>query len=108
MTELFIKLVARAQAGKLYLNIAIRLQAGEPDHLAGELGNLHRFAHVQNENLTALSERAALQNQADSFGNGHKKPNHVGMGNCDWAALGDLALEDGNHAARRAEHIAKP
>ena len=66
-----------------------------------------RTAHVQHIDAAALGQRARLQHQLGRLGNGHKVALDVGVGQGDGAALLDLSLEQRDHAAVAAQHVAK-
>lgn len=52
--QLLVELLAGAQAGERDLDVLVRAQAGEPDHLARDIDDPDRLTHVENEDLTPL------------------------------------------------------
>ncbi len=78
----------------------------------GELDNPNRFTHVEHVHARTLPgrgvERCRLQHQRRGLVDGHEVAGHPLIGHGDWSALGELARPDGQHAARRAKHVAKP
>ncbi len=63
--QLLVQLLAGACADEPHCDVvrprlAVRLQArllaGEADHVAGEIENLHRLAHVEHEDLAAAAD----------------------------------------------------
>ena len=79
----------------------------EQDQVAGQVDDLDRLAHVEHEDLTAAAHGGGLQDELDGFGDGHEVAAHLGMGDGDRTAGGDLLLEDGDDAAVGAEHVAE-
>ena len=59
--QFLVQLLAGAQAGEADLDVVVRLQPGQPDHLARQIDDLHRLAHVEHEDaaLLALAGSAA-------------------------------------------------
>ena len=107
VVEVLVQALAGPGADDLDLDVLVGAVAGEADHLAGELDDLHRLAHVEHEHLALVGHRAGLQHEADGFGDGHEVAGHLGVGDRDRPALDDLAEERGHHAAAAAEHVAE-
>src|SRR5258706_2701895 len=82
-------------------------QPRETDHVAREIDDAHRFAHVEHENLAAGTHGAGLQHQLRRLRNGHEETGDVGMGYRHRAARGDLFAEFRNDADGTAEHVAE-
>ena len=70
--QLLVQLLAGAGADELHRNVVrpglrirgkTRLLAGEADHVAREIKDPHRLAHVEHEDLTATADRARLHNE---------------------------------------------
>ena len=53
--EPLMQLLARTLAGEDDLDVHLRLLAGETDHLAGEVDDAHRLAHVEHEDGARLA-----------------------------------------------------
>ena len=105
--QLLVELLARAQAHDLDLHIHARLVTVKADELLGQIHDLDRLAHVQHIDAAALGQRARLQHQLGRLGNGHKVALDVGVSQGDGAALLDLSLEQRDHTAVAAQHVAK-
>src|SRR6185437_14402292 len=52
--QFLLQLLARPEADERDLDVLARLPPGEADHLAGEVDDLHRVAHIEHEELAAL------------------------------------------------------
>ena len=81
--------------------------AGEPDHLLREVEDLHRLAHVEHVDLAAAAHRARLHDERRRLRDRHEEARHLGVRDRHRAAALDLAAEDRDHRARRAEHVAE-
>ena len=104
---LFIELLARAEAGVLDLNVHVGLEAGEADQVAGQGVDLHRGAHVEDEDLAPVGIGAGQHHEADGLGDGHEVADDIRVGHRDGAALGDLLLEEGDHRAVGAQNVSE-
>ena len=102
--DLFVELLAIAEAGELYLHV---LGTGELDHALGEVDDADGSAHIEDEDLAALAHGAGLEDELAGFGDEHEEADDVGMGDGDGTALADLLLEDGDDGAVAAEDIAE-
>ncbi len=85
----------------------------EPDELARQLIDAHRFAHVEHIDLAfgpgiALGQGAGAQHQARGLLDGHEVSDHVRVGDGHRPAEADLAFEQGHHRAGGAEDVAEP
>ena len=106
--ELFlIQLLARAQAGVLDLDIAVRRVSGQADQVSGQRVDLDRLTHVEHEDLAAVCVSARLKHQADRLRDRHKIADDIGMGDRYRAALRDLLLEERDDRTVAAQHVAK-
>ena len=103
----FIELFTRAKTGILDFDIHIRLEAGELDKVAGQGVDLHRGAHVEDEDLAAVGIGAGLHDKRDGLLDGHEIADDIGMGDRDGAALLDLFFKDGDDRAVGAQDIAE-
>ena len=106
--QLLKQLLAGTQAGVDDGDVHIRLKAGQPDHVARQIVDAHRIAHVEHENFSAVRIGAGLENELHRLRDRHEIPDHVLIRDCDRAAGLDLLAEQRNDAAGRAEHVAKP
>ena len=88
-------------------DVRLRLLAGEADHVAGEVEDLHRLAHVEHVDLAAAADRAGLHDERHGLRDRHEVARHLRMRHGHRPALLDLAPEDRNHAARGVEHVAE-
>ena len=115
--QFFKQFLARPQAGECQLDVAFGIvciphrEAREMDHEACQVLNAHRVAHVEQVDRARLGRigrhGGGLNHQLGCFGNGHEIARDVGMGHRDRPATLDLLPELGDHAARRAQHVAK-
>lgn len=103
----FVELLAGAQAGIFDPDVDVRAQTGQADEVPGEGVDLHGTAHVKDEDLAAMGVGAGGHDQADGFFDGHEEAYDVGVGHGHGASGLDLAFEDRDHGAVRAEHIAE-
>ena len=103
----FIELLAGAEAGIDNLDVHIRFQAGEADHVAGQGVDLHRRPHVEDEDLSPVGVSAGQHHEAHGLGDGHEVADDIRVGDRDGAALLDLLPEDGDHRAVGAEDVAE-
>ena len=106
--QFFIQLLAGAQAGIDDRDIHIRLKAGQPDHIARQVVDAHRVAHIEHKNFPAARIGAGLKNELHRLRNRHEIPDDVLVRDRNRAAGFDLLAKQRDHAAGRAEHIAEP
>src|ERR1022692_4808925 len=71
--QLFVELLAGAHAGEFNLDVFIRPQPREQNQVSGQIDDLYRFAHVEDADLTALSDGRGLQHELARFGDGHEE-----------------------------------
>ena len=102
--DLLVELLPVPQAGVLDLHA---LRPAQLDHATRQVGDAHRLAHVEDEDLAALALRAGLKDQLAGLGNQHEVPYDVGVRHRHRAAGLDLALENRDHGAVRAEDVAE-
>ena len=102
-----IELLAGAEAGIDDLDIHIRLEAGEADHVAGQGVDLHRRPHVEDEDLTPVGIGPGQHHKAHRLGDGHEVADDIRVGDRDGAAFLNLPLEDGDHGAVGAQDVAE-
>ncbi len=107
VVQVLVQALAGAGSDDLDLDVLVGTVAGEADHLAGELDDLHRLAHVELEHLALVGHRTGLEHEAHGFGDGHEVARHLGIGDRDRSALDDLAEERRHDAAAAAEHVAE-
>ena len=58
--QLFVELLARTEAGVFHFDVAVRHEAGEGDHAAGQGVDLDGLAHVEDEYRSALRQRCGF------------------------------------------------
>ena len=57
--ELLVDLLARAAGPTISIaDVHVRLEPGQPDHVAGQVDDLHRVAHLEHEHLAAGGQLA--------------------------------------------------
>ena len=103
--QLFVELFARAQSGELDVDVLGEPQSGEHDDVLGQIDDLDRFTHVENQHVSAGADGAGLNHQLNSFGDRHEKPLHVGVSDRDGATRFDLFSKGRNDAAHRVEDV---
>ncbi len=101
------ELLAGTQAGEHDRDFA-RTQAGQADHVLGELDDVDRLTHVEHEKLAAGREAAGVEHEMHRLGNRHEITLHVRVGDRDRSAALDLMLEHRHHASAAAQHVAEP
>ena len=104
---LLVELLAAAQAGVDDRDISLRLEAGQADQVAGQVVDLHRLTHVEDEDLAAPGVGACLQDQTHRFRDGHEVADDVRVGDCHRAAGLDLLLKERDDGAVAAQYIPK-
>lgn len=102
--HLLVEFLARTQAGVLDLNI---LRTAEENHALGEVGNLHGFAHVEDEDLTTIAHGASLEDELAGLGDEHEVTDDFRIGDCDGTAFFDLTFEERDNGAVGAQDVAK-
>ncbi len=106
--ELLVQLLAGPRLGELDRDVRLGLVAGEPDHVVGEVDDLHRLAHVEDEDLAlAGADVAGSDHQLHRLGDRHEVARHLRVGDGDRAAALDLAAEDRHDAAGGGEDVAE-
>ena len=103
----FVEFFAGPEAGIFDLDVFVGREAGQGDHPAGELVDLHGFAHIEDEDLVAGAHRSGLHHEAAGLGDGHKEAVDLGVCHSDGTALGDLLTEARDHGAVAAEDVAE-
>ena len=105
--QLLVQLLSRPHADERDRDLGVGLFPGQSDHVAREIQDLHRLAHVEHVDLPAASDCACLHDQRDSLRNRHEVARHLRMGDRDRPALLDLAPEDRDHAAGGVQDVAE-
>lgn len=77
------------------------------DHPAGQMGDLHRFVHVEDEDLVARRHRSCFHYQPAGLRDRHEETGDIRMCNRHRAAFGDLLPEMRDHEAVRAQHVSE-
>ena len=103
--ELLVELLAWAETYVLDFDVDIRGQSGESDEVPGHVVDLHRLAHVEDENLAALRVVRRLEHQGDSLRDGHEVADDALVGDGHRTALCDLLLEERDDGAVGAEDV---
>jgi hypothetical protein len=105
--ELFEELLAGAHAGEGDLDVLARRLAREGDEVAREVDDLHRLAHVEDEDLPALAHGAGLQHELAGLGDGHEVPLHLRVRHRDRPAGAICSWKMGTTEPVGAEHVAE-
>lgn len=103
--KLLVELLARAETHVLDLDVYIRGQSGESDQVPGHVVDLHRLAHVEDEDLAALRVVRRLEHQGDGLRDGHEVADDPLVGDGYRTALRDLLLEERDDGAVGAEDV---
>ena len=81
--------------------------ATQSDHALGQIGNLHRLTHIEDEDLSSLTHRTGLQHQLTGLGDEHEVAEDIRMRHGNRTTLSDLLTEQWNHRAIRAQHVSE-
>lgn len=103
--ELLVELLAWAETHVLDLDVDIRGQSGESDEVPGHVVDLHRLAHVEDEDLAALRVVRRLEHQGDGLRDGHEVADDPLVGDGHRTALCDLLLEERDDGAVGSENV---
>ena len=103
--QLLVELLAGPQAREDDLDVLLRLEAVESDHVPGQIQDPDRLAHLEDEDLAPLSHRPGLQDQLGRLGDAHEVAGDLRMGHGHRAPLGDLLLEEGDHRSGTADDV---
>ena len=103
--ELLVELLAWAETYVLDLDVDIRSQSGESDQVPGHVVDLHRLAHVEDEDLAALRVVRRLEHQGDGLRDGHEVADDTLVGDGHRTAFCDLLLEERDDGAVGAEDV---
>ncbi len=103
--ELLVELLAWAETYVLDLDVYIRGQSGESDEVPGHVVDLHRLAHVEDEDLAALRVVRRLEHQGDGLRDGHEVADDTLVGDGHRPPLRDLLLEERDDGAVGAEDV---
>src|SRR6185437_16239921 len=106
--QLFVDLFALPEPDESYGDLLSRRVAGEADELLGDLQYPDRLTHIEYKHFPTLPHDTGFDHQTACFGNGHKIPGDLGMGNGHRSAIEDLADKQRHHGARGAQHVPKP
>src|SRR5947199_1535298 len=101
------ELYARTEPGELDIDVFAGNEASERDHVAGQIQDLHRRTHVEDENFRSFAHGGSLNDELHRFLHHHEVAAHFRMGDGDGSAGSDLFLEDGNHAAIADQDVSK-
>ena len=75
--QLLEELLARTQAGEDDLDVLAGPEAAERDQLLGQVHDLDRLAHVEDEDLAALAHGGGLEDQLAGLRDGHEVALHL-------------------------------
>ena len=93
---LFIELFAGAETGVFDPDVHVGLEAGKADQVAGQGVDLHRGAHVEDEDLAPMGIGTGQHHEAHGFGDGHEIADDIRMGDRNRAAFFNLPPENRN------------
>src|SRR3546814_15966570 len=94
------------------LHVAFRLQPGKADHPAGDVHDLDRLTHVEDEytsppHAADQCPRRALQNELHRLMDGHEIAPDIGMGDGQRTAATKLPLEKRYQRPAGADDVAE-
>ena len=99
----FEQFLAGAQPGELDVHLA----AAAGGHPARHVGDPHRFAHVEHEDLPGPPDHGRLQHEMDRLVGEHEVTADLGVGHRDRAARGHLRRQGGEDRPAAAQHVAE-
>ena len=105
--ECFVQALAGSQA-RVHDRDPLRVQPGKTDQVPGQVHDLDRLAHVQDVDVAAHGRGPGLQDERDGFRDRHEVAGGVGMRDGQGEPVCDLALEERDDAAARAQDVAEP
>src|SRR6185437_38820 len=105
--QLFVDLFALPEPDESYGDLLSRRVAGEADELLGDLQYPDRLTHIEYKHFPTLPHDTGFDHQTACFGNGHKVPRDLWVGNSYRSAIEDLADKQRNYGARGAQHVPK-
>ena len=105
--EFLVQLLAGSEAGVLYSDVAVRGVARQQYHIPGKVRDLHRLAHVQNENFAFVGVGSRLEHQGNGLRYRHEKSRDFRVGHRHRTACSDLLFEKGHDAAVASKHVAE-
>lgn len=105
--HLLVKFFARPDARELELDVLAGLVATKPDQIGGQIDDLDRLAHVEDEHLAAQPKRTSLEHQLNGFRDGHEVAAHLRMSDQHGPASAYLAEERRHHRSSASQHISK-
>ena len=103
--DFLIEFLAVAQAGVADFNA---LGPGKFDHPFRQVRDLDRFAHVEDEDFSAIPLGPGLQHKFTGLRDQHEVPDDVRVGDRHGAAGKDLGLENRDDGAVGSQHVAEP
>ena len=89
--EFFIEFLAVAESGEFNLDV---LGSREGNHALGKVDYLDGFAHVEDEDFTAMTHGASFKDKSACLWDEHEVTDDVGVGDLDGATFLDLFAED--------------
>ena len=100
--HLLVEFLTWTQSRKLNLYV---LGPRQVNHTLGQVSNLHRFTHVEDENLTAMALGTSLQHQFTSLWYQHEESDDIRMSHGQRTSILNLFTEQRNHRTIRTQHI---
>src|SRR5437868_9415771 len=105
--RLLVQPLAWAHTGIADLDVAPHLEPGEADQIGGEVHDPDRLAHVEDEDLPAMSQGTGLKHELHGLGNGHEVAAHLGVRDRQRPTRIDLPQEDWDDAAATAQNVSE-
>ena len=102
--HLFIEFLSVPQAGVLDFHV---LGPGHGNHAFGQIRNLDRLAHVEDEDFSAVALGSGFQHQLAGFRDEHEETHDALVRDGDRTAAADLLLEERNDGTVGTQHVAK-
>ncbi len=95
--QLLVQLFTRAQSDLHNINVLIRTQSAQTDHILREIENLYGIAHVQHKQFSAFCHCACRHHKLACLRDRHEVPDNPLVRQCHGTASFDLFFEQGNH-----------
>src|SRR5882724_377790 len=99
--KLFCQLLSSTKAGELNLHFILCF-AGQAGQALGQVNDLNRRAHIQDQNVPMAPDGKGPQHQGDSFLGRHEKTLDLRVSNSEWKPLAELLLENRDDTAARS------
>jgi hypothetical protein len=105
--EFLVQLLPRPKARERDGDVLVRLETVEPDEIPGHVDDADGFAHVEDEDLSALTHGPACRMSWAASGNAHEVAAHIGMRHRHRSARRNLLLEQGDDRPGAAEDVSE-